>query len=311
MAGNPAERNVFVEHAFPEKQVDLGEITMNYAEAGSPDKPALLLVPEQTGSWWSYEPSMGKLAESFHVFAVDLRGQGRSDWTPRRYTLDNFGNDLVRFISTVIGKPVIVSGCSSGGVLAAWLSAYAMPGQIRAAHCEDAPLFASELVPAFGHGIMQAAGPMFMMWNRYLGDQWSVGDWPAMYKLMTDNTPFDVVEKMFPDGNEAPQFFKEYDPEWARAFYEGTVAQSCPHDIMLSKVKTPILLTHHMRHEDPETGILGGAISDAQAMRMKQIVEAAGQRFDYQDHPTALHMMHQYDPDLYVKVITEWAATLS
>lgn len=151
----PADRDSFVSHAYPEKQVNLGEIMMNYAEAGSPDKPVLLLIPEQTGSWWSYEPAIELLAEDFHVFAVDLRGQGRSTWTPKRYSLDNFGNDLVRFISLVIRRPVIVSGNSSGGVLAAWLSAYSLPGQIRGAFCEDAPFFASELVPAFGHNIRQ------------------------------------------------------------------------------------------------------------------------------------------------------------
>jgi hypothetical protein len=42
MAGDPASRDVFVPYGFPEQQVDLGEVTMNYAEAGSPDLPALL-----------------------------------------------------------------------------------------------------------------------------------------------------------------------------------------------------------------------------------------------------------------------------
>ena len=76
---------------------------------------------------------MPLLAEHFQVYAVDLRGQGRSTWTPGRYTIDNMGGDLVRFIDLVIGRPVIVSGLSSGGVIAAWLSAYAKPAQIRAA----------------------------------------------------------------------------------------------------------------------------------------------------------------------------------
>ena len=60
---------------------------------------------------------MPRLAEHFEVFAVDLRGQGRSTRTPGRYTLDNIGNDLVRFLDVVIGRPTIVSGLSSGGVL--------------------------------------------------------------------------------------------------------------------------------------------------------------------------------------------------
>ena len=98
---------------------------------------------------------MPRLAEHFEVFAVDLRGQGRSTRTPGRYTLDNMGNDLVRFIDVVIGRPTIVSGLSSGGVLSAWLSAYAKPGQVVAACYEDPPLFASEVRPATGPGIRQ------------------------------------------------------------------------------------------------------------------------------------------------------------
>jgi pimeloyl-ACP methyl ester carboxylesterase len=313
MAGNPAERNVFVAHAFPEKQVDLGEITMNYVEAGSPENPALLLLPEQTGSWWSYEPSIGTLAESFHVFAVDMRGQGRSTWTPKRYSLDNFGSDLVRFIALVVRRPVIVSGCSSGGVMAAWLSAYSMPGQIRGAICEDAPLFSSELVPAFGHNVRQhEVGPMFELWNTHLGNQWSVGDWAGFIKAVTTLTSEETVKMLFPDPAEPPQNMKEYDPEWAGSFYDGTVGVNCPHDIMLKQVKAPVLITHHMRRENPETGVLGpGAMSDAQARRARQLIESAGQRCDYQDYPTALHMMHQFDPGLFTKVVVEWAATLN
>ena len=48
---------------------------------------------------------MPRLAEHFEVFAVDLRGQGRSTRTPGRYTLDNMGNDLVRLIDAVIRRP--------------------------------------------------------------------------------------------------------------------------------------------------------------------------------------------------------------
>ena len=153
---------------------------MNYATAGDVGSPALLLIPGQTESWWGYQAAMPQLAEHFEVFAVDLRGQGRSTRTPGRYTLDNIGNDLVRFIDVVIGRPTLVSGLSSGGVLSAWLSAYAKPGQIVAACYEDPPLFASEVRPATGPGIRQCIGPMFDLWSTYLGDQWSIGAWDAM-----------------------------------------------------------------------------------------------------------------------------------
>ena len=86
----------YVPHAYPERTFDTGEVVLNYAVTGDESQPALLLIPGQSESWWGYEKAMPLLAEHFQVFAVDLRGQGRSTRTPGRYTLDNFGNDLVQ-----------------------------------------------------------------------------------------------------------------------------------------------------------------------------------------------------------------------
>jgi hypothetical protein len=82
----------FVSHKYTEQQVDLGEITMNYAVVGKADKPALLLIPEQTESWWGFEPLLDLLSANFQCIEVDLRGQGRSSWTPGRYSLDIISN---------------------------------------------------------------------------------------------------------------------------------------------------------------------------------------------------------------------------
>src|SRR6478609_7881278 len=187
--GPDAPDVTYVAHDLPEHLVDLGEVHLNYATAGSPSAPALLLVPGQTESWWGYEAAMPRLAEHFEVFAVDLRGQGRSTRTPGRYTLDNMGNDLVRFIDAVIGRPTFVSGLSSGGVLSAWLSAYAKPGQVVAACYEDPPLFSSQVQPATGQGIRQGIGAMFHLWSTYLGDQWSIGDWDGVVAAAPDFLP--------------------------------------------------------------------------------------------------------------------------
>src|SRR3954447_26220486 len=148
--------DIFVPHAFEEQQVDLGEIRMNYATTGSSEGPALLLIPSQTESWWGYEDAMPLLGEHFQVFAVDLRGQGRSTRTPGRYTLDNMGDDLVRFIDLVVGRPVVAAGNSSGGVLAPGPPPSARPGRVPRVLGEAPPLFASEVGPACGHSIRQA-----------------------------------------------------------------------------------------------------------------------------------------------------------
>ena len=310
--------DVFTAHGFPEQLADLGEIRMNYAVAGDPGRPALLLIPGQTESWWGYEAAMGLLAERFQVYAVDLRGQGRSTWPPGRYTLDNFGNDLVRFIDLVIGRPTVVSGLSSGGVLSAWLSAYAKPGQVRGAVYEDPPLFSSETRPACGPSIRQGMGPVFAVWSKWLGDQWSVGNWAGSLRAIPREVPPVLLGGLAamadaqspPPGAEPPQNLKEYDPEWARAFVTGTVGAGCDHAAMLASVRVPVLFTHHFRRVDPATGHLLGAIADVQADRVRQLVEGAGQPLTYRSFPEMPHSMHGSDPELYARVVTEWASAL-
>jgi pimeloyl-ACP methyl ester carboxylesterase len=299
----------YVDHGLVEQLVDLGDIEMNYATTGDAGLPALLLIPGQTESWWGYEAAMARLAEHFDAFAVDLRGQGRSTRTPGRYTLDNMGNDLVRFIDLVIGRPTVVSGLSSGGVLSAWLSAYAKPGQIAAACYEDPPLFASEVRPATGPGIRQSIGPMFELWSTYLGDQWSIGAWDAMRAAAPDRLP--QWMRGFPIGDEPSQEMKEYDPEWGRAFWTGAVAASCDHERMLRSVKVShVLLTHHFRVVDEHTGSLLGALADVQATRVLELLHEAGVAVDYRSFPTVGHSMHGTEPDLFVDTLLEWTANL-
>jgi pimeloyl-ACP methyl ester carboxylesterase len=314
--------NVFVPHSFEEHLVDLGEIRMNYAVLGDGNLPALLLIPGQSESWWGYEQALPRLAEHFQAYAVDLRGQGRSTWTPGRYTLDNMGNDLVRFIDLVIGRPTIVSGLSSGGILSAWLSAYAKPGQVRGAVYEDPPLFASELVPAYGQSIRQGLGAVFALWNKWLGDQWTIGDWKGLQTAARAELPrwmpvaLEGMRVKRPDQppqdlNEPPQNMKEYDPEWGRAFYTGTVTAGCDHARMLANVRVPVLFTHHFRMVDPATSTIMGAISDLQVERTRELVTAAGQPFKYLSFPQMAHSMHEQDPALFANTLAEWSLALS
>ena len=288
---NPDE--TYVPHAFAEQLVDLGEVSMNHVVVGDASKPALLLIPGQTESWWGYEAALPMLAEHFQAHAVDLRGQGRSTRTPGRYTLDNMGNDLVRFLDVVVGRPAIVSGLSSGGVLSAWLSAYAKPGQVLAAHYEDPPLFASEVAPATGPGIRQGpVGGVFRSWSQFLGDQWSIGAWEELRE------------------GEPPQNLKEYDPEWGRAFWSGSVAASCDHERMLRSVKVPVLFTHHFRRVDEATGVLLGASSDLQAARVCELLREAGVSVDYRSFDEMGHSMHGQDPQLFTDTVVDWASKL-
>ena len=309
----PENPETYVPHAFPEQTVDTGEAIINYAVAGSPDKPALLLIPGQTESWWGYEQALDLLKEHFQAFAIDLRGQGRSSRTPGRYTLDNFGNDMMRFIALAIKRPLLVSGLSSGGVITAWLSAYAMPGTVRGAHYEDPPLFSSQVSPSCGHSIRQTIGPIFALMSKYLGDQWSVGNWTGMREALKTELPDWLANFMaatWGASETIPQNLREYDPEWSRAFWEGSVYASCDHARMLASVKCPVLYTHHFRNVDDNRGTLLGAASDLQVRRVCELVSRAGPPIDYRSFPQMPHSMHGTDPKLFTELLVEFEAQL-
>ena len=219
------------------------------------------------------------------------------------------GNDLVRFVDTVIERPTYVSGLSSGGVLSAWLSAYAKPGQVLAAHYEDPPLFASQVNPATGSGVRQGIGSVFHLWNTYLGDQWSIGDWDGMRAAAPDVLPPWLADLMTPP-EEPPQILKEYDPEWGRAFWTGSVAASLRPRAHAPKRQGPGAL-----HAPLPRGRRAGPAHGRDLRRpgrsgARALLEEAGVSVDYRSFETMGHSMHGQDPQLFTDTLVDWVATL-
>ncbi|MGK5642222.1 alpha/beta fold hydrolase [Streptomyces sp. URMC 126] len=309
----------FVPHRYREQLVDLGEIRMNYVAEGDPAAPALLLVPAQGESWWGYEEAIGLLSPEFRVYAIDLRGQGRSTWTPGRYNLNVWGADVERFIDLVVQRPTIVAGNSSGGIIAAYLAAYAKPGLVRGAILEDPPLFSSQASPPYGPGMTQTLGPIFALWAKWLGPQWSIGDWTGMVEAAPRELPEFLhpgigfmMGEGDPEAGASPtpvQHLKEYDPEWAEAWVTDAANAGVDHATMLAQVKTPVLLTHHFHMTDPDTGRLMGAMTDIQAGQARRLLESTGRpvTFTSLDVP---HTMHEPMAQRYADVVTEWIKTL-
>lgn len=114
-----------------------------------------------------------------------------------------------------------------------------------------------------------------------------------------------------PPSSDVPQNLKEYDPEWARAFYTGTASAGCDHARMLSHVRVPVLYTHHFRAVDDETGGVIGASSDMQAKQASALVTAAGQLIDYRSLPNMAHSLHGQDPELFASILVQWSDSLA
>ena len=56
--GPHAPDATYVAHEYDEQLFDTGEVEINYVTAGDASRPALLLIPGQTESWWGYEQAL-------------------------------------------------------------------------------------------------------------------------------------------------------------------------------------------------------------------------------------------------------------
>ena len=90
-----------VNAGFSEKTYDTGSVKLNYV-VGPKNGPSLLLIPAQMGMWESYKKVLLPLSKIFQVYAIDVRGHGKSSWTPGHYSWKIIGEDIKIFIENVI-----------------------------------------------------------------------------------------------------------------------------------------------------------------------------------------------------------------
>ncbi len=107
-----------------------GAVALNYAE-GPANGPPLVLLHGLSHRWQVFLPLIPALSQIWHVFAVDLRGHGRSGRVPGGYTGEEYSRDIVGFIQQLAGEPAVIFGHSLGGMVGMWIAAH-HPQLVRA-----------------------------------------------------------------------------------------------------------------------------------------------------------------------------------
>ena len=121
----------------PEKIFDTGELTLNYIEGGA-GAPMVLLhgLTSQKLQWY---PVLPELTQSWHVYAPDLRGHGKTGHAPdEHYGNGDYARDVIAFLKQ-IGEPAVLMGHSLGAMVAI-VAAAQYPEGARAAILLDPPL---------------------------------------------------------------------------------------------------------------------------------------------------------------------------
>lgn len=274
-----------------ERDVELASVRLHYAE-GPKAGPPLVLVPGQSMPWQSYQKVMPALMKRFHVFALDVRGHGKSAHTPGAYSLARCGQDLVEFLRAVVPGPAICAGNSSGGLIALYAAAHA-PERVRALLLEDPPLFSTEWPrlrdDTWVHGffvhvvntlpdlagffatlkIPSQGGVKLMSFPRPLA--WLLGGAIRRRQRKAPGAPVDIPwlplnVRLFVRG------LSEYDVDFTRACTDGRFSDMDQRGCLAAVQCPAVLLTaHSFRH--PALGLVG-AMDDDDVARARQILPA-------------------------------------
>lgn len=306
---------------FVEKQVTVNGSEMNYAEG--PDKgPALLLIHGQATDWKNYAKVLPGLATRYRVFAVDCYGHGSSARTPEKYSTVAMGADLARFIAEIIGEPVVVSGHSSGGLLAVWLAAN-MPDLVRGVVLEDPPLFTTLLPRArktwnyvdlatTAHNFLASGEKDFVAYDVAHGKLF------ALFKELQPRMVSSVREHrarhpgkpvrifyMPPAMNEFFRGLDTYDPRFGDRFYDGSWDDGFDHADALARITIPAVLIHTNWSYDAD-GILMAAMDDKDAARARSLIK--GVQFIQVDSG---HGFHLEKPRDFVRIMVSFKDRIS
>lgn len=140
-----------------EKTFDTGKVPINYLDYGSTTAEPLVMFHGGAWCWQEYLSLIPSLSPRWHVYALDLRGNGKSGWDPGHYRLEEFTEDAEAFIKH-LNEPAVLVGHSIGGVVAL-MAAAQCPEKIKALVIEDAPLTLENY-----RRIIDSSRDMFNLW---------------------------------------------------------------------------------------------------------------------------------------------------
>jgi pimeloyl-ACP methyl ester carboxylesterase len=141
--------------------------TLHYVRAGN--GPAIVLLHGFPQDWTAFRRIMPRLAKTFTVIAVDMRGVGRSVAGSGGHDIANLAKDIHELIRTLRLERVYVAGHDNGGMIA-YALARLHPDAVRGAMILDSPI------------------PGIAPWDQLKGD-------PALWHFGFHQTP-DLPEKM-------------------------------------------------------------------------------------------------------------------
>lgn len=272
---------------------------LHYSVVSGPyDKP-LVLIHGQCMCGHDYESVIEKLRTNYTIYLVDCFGHGDSEKNPQLYKCRIIGDAIAEFIRNVIGKECIISGHSSGGILAAYVAGV-IPELVKGVLLEDPPFFnvlPGEFENTFvyhdGFKVMhdflnQTEETEYLVYNidngyifNYLGTKFFGKEWAhklAMEmkeKLKSAPGTIPKCEKVSEKSFHGFIYMSKFDKLFAESFYTGEWFEGVTQENILKSVKCPAVYLK-AKTKYGKDGVLWAANTDEAADRVMRLLENAG-----------------------------------
>ena len=259
---------MFNEHTF-----DTGELIINYAEGPATGAPCLFLHG-LTSRWQEYRPLLTKLTQARQVYALDLRGHGKSG-RGDHYQPEDYERDVAAFLHIRIAKPVVLVGHSLGALVALRVASR-LPEYVQSLILLDPPLCIRDVGP---EALPEIHG--WMTWIYGLtSEQRSFADVVASCRQMMPEVDDEALIKTLAETVLC------LDPNTLTFFFNHRPGDGIELEDLLPNIQCPTLLLHGNWE-------LGAVVRDEDAAYLKGYLPGA----DVVEVANAGHLLYEEQPE--------------
>lgn len=281
-----------------ERTFDTGEVLLNYSE-GPANGPPLVMLHGLGRRWQVFLPVIPALSLRWHIFAVDLRGHGKSGHVARGYHGPQYSEDIAQFVRACVSATPVLFGHSLGGLVAMSV-AFHHPELVRALILGDSVIVARRL-----HNPMyQALFAGLRDLARTKGSVEEIAKGIGKIVLPVPNTDESVSIHELPGNDEAyllswARCVQRADPDAYEMTLDGSSLEGWDGEAALAAITCPTLLLQ----ATPE---LGGLMSDADVALATRLLR----------HPTHVkfrnlgHALFIQQPDPVLRAVTNFLESL-
>jgi pimeloyl-ACP methyl ester carboxylesterase len=241
-----------------------GELVLHYEE-GPNSGPPLILLHGLGRNCHDFSVLFPALSRQWHLYAVDLRGHGKSGRVPRGYSSNGYASDIVTLLKSAVACPAILFGHSLGGVTAMRVAAE-QPALVRALILGDSALTAS----SFPGSLYPALFEMLLKVRLSNGSVEQMAQGLAQSRIPLPGIDELIAIGDLPGHDEAyllkwAACLQQVDPEALQMTLDGSTWEDFDGEPLMKRIVCPTLLLQ----ANPD---LGGLMSDSEVHRAMQLL---------------------------------------